>query len=384
MRCIPAANSCLFESDLRGRYVSDKLPEVWDLDPHTHAKHVILRRYLHAWLPIIAQYNSRVVFVDGFAGPGVYTGGEDGSPVIALRALIEHAHVAKIKANVQFLFFEVDAQRAARLAQIVEPYRTKLPANASYTVQQGNYAELLGGLFDALDANGRQLAPSLVFIDPFGVSSVPMSLVRRILATPSCEVMINFMISYAHRFIAASEFEPHLDAIFGTPEWRAGRSMTGPDRMAFLRNLYVSELIRADPAGSARYVRKFTMLDKTNKPIYDLVFATNHAVGIDRMKDAMWKVDASGGERFSDATDPDQPTLLSGAELHDEGLLHMLRTSCAGQAMPWREVEEYIRNSPYRVLKRPLQKAAKDPCSGIKIASTNRGISDDAIVTFRA
>jgi hypothetical protein len=44
----------------------------WPLDPHTLAKHEILRRYLYAWFPIMSCYNGRLVFLDGFAGPGAY------------------------------------------------------------------------------------------------------------------------------------------------------------------------------------------------------------------------------------------------------------------------------------------------------------------------
>lgn len=50
----------------------------WALEPHTQAKHLILRRYLEAWLPIMATHNGRIVFVDGFAGPGRYVGREEG------------------------------------------------------------------------------------------------------------------------------------------------------------------------------------------------------------------------------------------------------------------------------------------------------------------
>ncbi len=43
----------------------------WDLEDHTRAKHEILRRYLNAWFPILAQGGfPRMVLIDGFAGPG--------------------------------------------------------------------------------------------------------------------------------------------------------------------------------------------------------------------------------------------------------------------------------------------------------------------------
>jgi hypothetical protein len=40
----------------------------------------------------MAKWNGRIIFLDGFAGPGRYAGGEEGSPLIALRALFLHPH----------------------------------------------------------------------------------------------------------------------------------------------------------------------------------------------------------------------------------------------------------------------------------------------------
>jgi three-Cys-motif partner protein len=49
---------------------------IWPLQPHTAAKHRILRCYLDAWFPIMGSWNGRILILDGFAGPGIYTGGE--------------------------------------------------------------------------------------------------------------------------------------------------------------------------------------------------------------------------------------------------------------------------------------------------------------------
>jgi three-Cys-motif partner protein len=63
---------------------------LWKLEEHSRAKHAILRRYLGGWLPVMSKWNSRLVLVDGFAGPGRYVGGEDGSPLIMLKAFLDH------------------------------------------------------------------------------------------------------------------------------------------------------------------------------------------------------------------------------------------------------------------------------------------------------
>ncbi len=46
---------------------------IWTPDAHTLAKHVILRRYLGGWFPILGQggHNPRLVYLDGFSGPGI-------------------------------------------------------------------------------------------------------------------------------------------------------------------------------------------------------------------------------------------------------------------------------------------------------------------------
>lgn len=76
---------------------------VWPLEPHTRAKHEILRRYLAAWFPILSKWSGRIIYLDGFAGPGVYSDGEDGSPVIALQTAVDHVMRPRFK-EIVFLF----------------------------------------------------------------------------------------------------------------------------------------------------------------------------------------------------------------------------------------------------------------------------------------
>jgi three-Cys-motif partner protein len=104
---------------------------IWDLEPHTAAKHEILRRYVQAWAPILSQGNfPHLVFVDGFAGPGRYSKGEEGSPVIAVKAVIDQPR--PIKAKVDFHFIELDGKRADHLAS--EVAFLKLPSNVSIKI----------------------------------------------------------------------------------------------------------------------------------------------------------------------------------------------------------------------------------------------------------
>lgn len=66
---------------------------VWRREDHTEGKHLVLGHYLEAWFPILGMgdRNGRILFIDGFAGPGEYGGGEEGSPVVAMRVLAKHS-----------------------------------------------------------------------------------------------------------------------------------------------------------------------------------------------------------------------------------------------------------------------------------------------------
>ena len=97
---------------------------LWKREPHTAAKHEILKGYLDAWYPILGSSRGRVVFLDGFAGPGVYSEGEPGSPIVALASLIEHNHLPRLK-NCEFVFVfnEMDPERCTSLNESVATFQ---------------------------------------------------------------------------------------------------------------------------------------------------------------------------------------------------------------------------------------------------------------------
>jgi len=195
---------------------------LWALEPHTKGKHLVLKNYLNAWLPILGRYSGRIIFIDGFAGPGKYEGGEEGSPLIALAALCEHQARHSIRAEVGFIFIEKDKQRAHYLESLINAMQPSLPANCYVEVINNKFDGTINEIMDMLDEQEKKLAPSFVMVDPFGVSETPMEVIRRILRNPKSEVYISFMYDYINRFRNKPEFEQHLDEMFGCNEWRDG------------------------------------------------------------------------------------------------------------------------------------------------------------------
>ena len=267
---------------------------LWRLEPHTRGKHLVLHNYMQAWLPILSTWNKRLVFIDAFAGPGEYEGGELGSPVIALRALINHNAQQRMKGDFFYLFIEKDKKRCDHLSMVLNKMKQDLPSNCSYQVVNSTFDDTLTSALDKLDEQKKTLAPSFVMIDPFGVSDTPMQTVARILSNPNAEVYISFMYDFINRFNRTDGFESHLDSLFGCEDWRRGQCINDVDqRKQFYFELYERQLKGA----GAKYVLRFELYEG-GRLVYAIFFGTQDLKGCDKMKQAIWKEAPFGDYKF--------------------------------------------------------------------------------------
>lgn len=280
---------------------------LWTIEPHTAAKHKILRKYLDAWFPILQSFNGRIIYLDGFAGPGRYLGGEPGSPLVALECAISHS--APLKGELVFLFIEKREDRAEHLS--TEITRVRRPDRFKIDVKCGEFAPRLTEILDSVAREGHRIAPTFALIDPFGFSGIPYHLIKRLLSNDRCEVFITFMVDSINRWLSHPDdvIRAHIIETFGTEEPFAV-AMQAADRVSALKDLYCSQLKKI-----AAFVRYFELRDKNDRVVYYLFFASNNSRGHYKMKEAMWKVDPLGDFSFSDATNPDQKILFLNAPL---------------------------------------------------------------------
>jgi three-Cys-motif partner protein len=231
----------------------------WDLAAHTAAKLEILGAYLRAWFPILGRSPAfdRIIYIDGFAGPGRYKQGEDGSPIIALKAAIG-AISGQIQKPFEFHFVERKRRVASTLNANIQdlkrgrawPENITITVHPQQTFQQAYESQIRARLL----AHPR--APAFALVDPFGWTGIPLTILSELMKRQSTEILVNFMFEEINRFINHPDQGHNFDGLFGCEGWRKAESMAGGERKKFIVDLYRDQL--SQRAG-ARHVRSFEM-----------------------------------------------------------------------------------------------------------------------------
>jgi hypothetical protein len=119
--------------------------------------------------------------------------------------------------------------------------------------------------------------------------------------------LIYVPLPFVARFLSLPEQEKALTALFGNDEWKAARDVRGEDRLLLLHDLFQTQLKRVC---GLDYVRSFEIVTKHRNSGYHLFFGTKHELGLQKMKEAMWRIDPREGQRFADSTSREQMTFF--------------------------------------------------------------------------
>jgi three-Cys-motif partner protein len=161
-------------------------------------KHGILTRYppVFATMTGSTSTGGRVVYLDGYAGPGRYEpepGEAIGAPGSPLPAVQNASTVARWSRDLHCIFIERNAKYASNLRQVLS---VEAPVALKYEVLQGDVEQRLD---DALDLTGD--SPLLAFLDPFGTALPYQQMVNRLMKRGDLktEVLLNLNLEMVWR-----------------------------------------------------------------------------------------------------------------------------------------------------------------------------------------
>jgi len=316
-----------------------------------NAKHQLIKKYLGGWFPILASWQGRVLYIDCHAGRGRHRTGHEGSPILALRLLLEHKLRPRILASteVHLLFFEIDQRNYACLQEELSAFHP-LPDNVKVHAFLADYESHLRAAIEDLKAKNQSLAPALAFIDPYGFA-ISMHFLNDFLSFERSELIVNFMYRYIDMAIHNEAQEHNMDALFGTPEWRKLALIKDPQTRAEQTiSLFAGQL-------AAKHVTFMRMIGENNALKYVLIHATNHKKGRELIKSAIWSVTPDGSFATHEAHEPGQLILIvPDPELSP--LRIALAKEYSGQTVNMEELYDWLLYQPY--LRKHLHKCLKE------------------------
>ena len=277
------------------------------MQQHTVAKHHILEYHLKEWFAILGRSNNILRYIDGFAGPGEYQGGEPGSPILALETVRKHqAFEGFIRQGktMEFLFVERKGEFYQSLKHRVE--NNHWPSNFKIDIESGEFDRNLNRLLEKATASERLMPPTLLFVDPFGSAGFPMALFEKLSSFDRVDVLINLNHSQFVQWILPDP-RKHItaDKLYGGPRWTPAISMVGEAQGQFLVDEYESALQEF-----GWLTTSFEMVNQQNQRAYHLVFGSGSTKGLEAIKRAMRHASQTGEFRYSDRIDSAQPVLL--------------------------------------------------------------------------
>jgi len=268
-------------------------------------KHALLEHYLGAWYPKLASWSGHVLYLETHAGRGIHNTGQLGSPLVAIRTLMNHSQRDAIvrRAQIYFYLMENDPANVSVLNAQVEK-EPKIP-EVIINVVECDFATKFKQELDRMEATGKRLVPAFVFMDPFGYK-IPMDLVRRVLKFPNCEVMVNFMAQPVARAVRDASKVSNLDVLYGSDVWRQALGVESfESQMQKVTDLYVS-------AVASKWTTKLRLTGQTD---YTLLHFTNHDEGRATMKRSVWAITGKFGNpgvnQLLLRDNPDQGTLIA-------------------------------------------------------------------------
>lgn len=191
------------------------------IEPHTLAKHRVIRRYIERYIEIVTQRRQmdalRISFVDGYCGGGRYSNSSEsfpGSPLIFLSTVAEmEAKVAlgrrkgfRIKAR--YIFIDNEKRHTDFLRSEIEASDFRHMLDNEVSIWTGDFNELVDSAILEVRKQSPNVGCSLFLLDQFGWSQVSLESIRKIMGNlKKSEVFLTFMVDALANYITEKKYD---------------------------------------------------------------------------------------------------------------------------------------------------------------------------------
>ncbi|UIF90059.1 three-Cys-motif partner protein TcmP [Cupriavidus sp. UYPR2.512] len=183
-----------------------------EIAPHSLTKHQVLVDYLIRYfqqrlLNARGRDRIRITLVDGFCGGGLYQLEDsgslvDGSPIRILQAVEEASlqvnqdRLKHVLFDVQFVFIDKDKKALNHLREVLTQRGYAHAIGTTIHILHAEFGAAVEAVLDRIASHTPRSGTALFFLDQYGYTEVPLSLIRRIFARArDAEIVLTFHVS---------------------------------------------------------------------------------------------------------------------------------------------------------------------------------------------
>lgn len=300
--------------------------ETEDYEGQTKAKHEVFGDYIDKWIKIVGAYN-KLNYIDGFGGAGAYKDASGklyyGSPIIVAKTAQKIQ--SRLKRSVNIIVIDKDKKSLDNIQKIFEYEKI----NIKPILINDDFDKTIN---EALD-NNKNIAPTFVFIDPFGFK-IKIKTLERIMNIKKSEIFLNFMFTRVNQFLGSEQERNTFNELFGDCDWHKYENLKGVERERGIIECYRNQLKKF-----SKYVYYFRLefFDK-KRTYYYLFHLTNYFLGCAIMKSAFAKFNY--GRIEYRGVREGQLSLFETKDIKNSNVIDYLRREYKGKRVSFKNIIE--------------------------------------------
>lgn len=303
----------------------------------------IVSDYFFVWAKVIISTQKRygrsgtIAYMDLFAGPGRYKDGATSTPLMILERAIQEPDFCE---RLVAIFNDKDSDNSHSLEEAI----AALPEIGKLKHKPKVYTSEIGDQVVKQFENQR-LAPTFLFVDPFGYKGLSLRLVQSVLKDWGCDCVFFFNYGRINAGLSNDAVSEHMVALFGETRAKSLRAkFEATDLRPVEREaLIVDEMKKALEELGGKHVLPFRFKNPSGtRTTHHLFFVSKHFKGFEIMRDIMYSHShkEQGVAKFEyNPAEAGQRSLFEFLRPLED-LEEMLLTAFAGQTVSFTDVYE--------------------------------------------
>jgi len=301
---------------------------------HTKYKIQYVSEYAKNWVYVASGNNAtNINFIDCMCNAGIYQDGDFCSAIEVLKIFRDCAYKYPHKTYNLFLN-DYDANKIRIIKEVCSSLYSSYPQNLhiyfhneDVNVYLDNIKKTHGGAF---------IFPSMtiLYVDPYSFHTVKISAIENFIKTTYCELLFNLFTSDFNRNKVDSGIKEVL----------------GGDYKIKDTNELLEHIVGRLKIGKMKHFLSYPFRQQKNVELYQILFASPNDKGLDKLKDALWKI-FNGSEFYK--TDlakergqlsffSEEDTQEMAAKRYAQECIYNIGSTFSGKEVSYDVIERYV------------------------------------------